>query len=189
MMLKLRSKRSSKSKLPVLSTEDLEHQRLTSLINSMTDAVIAVDENCAVVVYNAAALNILDVNNIPVGNSIQTFIKPIDVNNQPVDIVAMVHQTTNPLTNRDLRLRYDDGSIVNLFLSIAPVHLSYGQQGAHGFVLVFRDITREKSLEEERDEFISVVSHELRTPIAISEGNISKRPSMKPITRFYFFLT
>jgi signal transduction histidine kinase len=36
-----------------------------------------------------------------------------------------------------------------------------------------RDITREKSLEEERDEFISVVSHELRTPIAIAEGNIS----------------
>ena len=39
--------------------------------------------------------------------------------------------------------------------------------------MLLRDITREKSLEEERDEFISVVSHELRTPIAISEGNIS----------------
>src|SRR5690606_26114325 len=38
---------------------------------------------------------------------------------------------------------------------------------------LLRDITREKSLEEERDEFISVVSHELRTPIAIAEGNIS----------------
>jgi signal transduction histidine kinase len=41
-----------------------------------------------------------------------------------------------------------------------------------GYVILIRDITREKSLEEERDEFISVVSHELRTPIAISEGNI-----------------
>jgi len=39
-------------------------------------------------------------------------------------------------------------------------------------VLLLRDITREKSLEEERDEFISVVSHELRTPIAIAEGDI-----------------
>lgn len=36
-----------------------------------------------------------------------------------------------------------------------------------------RDITHEKSLEEERDEFISVISHELRTPIAIAEGDIS----------------
>jgi two-component system phosphate regulon sensor histidine kinase PhoR len=40
-------------------------------------------------------------------------------------------------------------------------------------VLLLRDITREKSLEEERDEFIAVVSHELRTPITIAEGNIS----------------
>ena len=36
-----------------------------------------------------------------------------------------------------------------------------------------RDITKAKSLEEERDEFISVVSHELRTPITIAEGSLS----------------
>ncbi len=36
-----------------------------------------------------------------------------------------------------------------------------------------RDITKQKSLEEERDEFISVVSHELRTPITIVEGSLS----------------
>src|SRR5690606_36349528 len=36
-----------------------------------------------------------------------------------------------------------------------------------------RDITHEKSLEEEREEFISVVSHELRTPVTIAEGNLS----------------
>lgn len=62
---------------------------------------------------------------------------------------------------------------MNLYLSIAPVHLGYGRQGQQGFVLLLRDITHEKSLEEERDEFISVISHELRTPIAIAEGNLS----------------
>lgn len=36
-----------------------------------------------------------------------------------------------------------------------------------------RDVTKQKSLEEERDEFISVVSHELRTPITIVEGTLS----------------
>lgn len=47
-------------------------------------------------------------------------------------------------------------------MSIAPVHLGYGEKGQRGYVLLLRDITREKSLEEERDEFISVVSHELQ---------------------------
>jgi signal transduction histidine kinase len=56
--------------------------------------------------------------------------------------------------------------------------LGYGEAGQRGYVLLLRDITREKSLEEERDEFISVVSHELRTPIAIAEGSISNAQVM-----------
>lgn len=150
----------------------LEHQRLTSLINSMADAVIAVDQHVKVVLYNAAALNIFDVNNIDAGSSLGSLFKPIDKDNQPFDIVDMVKNTKVPVTNRDLRLKYADGSVINIYLSVAPVHLGYGQKGQSGFVILLRDITREKSLEEERDEFISVVSHELRTPITIAEGNL-----------------
>lgn len=157
----------------ILENEQLDHQRLTSLINSMADAVIAVDDHARVVLYNGAALNILDVNNIKSGVAISRIFKPIDKNNQPFDINSIIRETTLPTTNRDLRLEYSDDSKINLYLSIAPVHLGYGQKGQSGFVLLIRDITREKSLEEERDEFISVVSHELRTPIAISEGDIS----------------
>ena len=153
--------------------DKLAYGRLTTLINSMADAVIAVDENVRVVLFNGAALNILDRNNIKEGQSLGELLTPIDKNNQPVDIVAMVLSSTTPSTNRDLRIKYGDGSMSNLYLSIAPVHLGYGSSGQKGFVLLLRDITLEKSLEEERDEFISVVSHELRTPIAIAEGNIS----------------
>lgn len=152
--------------------ERLEHQRLTSLINSMADAVIAVDQDIKVVLYNAAALNILDVNSIKQGSTLASLLRPVDKDNQPHDITAMVLEAQVPTTSRDLLLAYPDGSKINLYMSIAPVHLGYGAKGQHGYVILLRDITREKSLEEERDEFISVVSHELRTPIAISEGNI-----------------
>ena len=161
---------------PTLTTdevnEQLEHERLTSLINSMVDAVIAVDSQMHIVVYNGATLNIFDVNNIEVGTPLQKIFQPIDDNDKPADIVSMVKSATTPLTDRDLRLKYADGSAINLYISIAPVRLSYGQQGQSGFVILLRDITREKSREEERDEFISVVSHELRTPVTIAEGNI-----------------
>jgi PAS domain S-box-containing protein len=151
----------------------LEHERLLSLVNSMADGVIAVDEHVRIVLYNAAALNILDSNSSMVGKSLGEFLHPIESKRKPVDILQVVLDTKLPTVNRDYHLRYGDGSYINLFLSITPVHLGFGKQGQGGFVLLLRDITREKSLEEERDEFISVISHELRTPIAIAEGNIS----------------
>ncbi len=151
----------------------VEHERLTSLINSMADGVIAVNSKMNIVTSNGAALNILDVNDTLIGKSLGDVLKPVDKNNQHVPIEHLVQQAKIPTTTRELLLTYTDGSKINLYLSIAPVHLGYGRKGSQGYVLLMRDITHEKSLEEERDEFISVVSHELRTPIAITEGNIS----------------
>lgn len=151
---------------------DVERERLTSLINSMADGVIAVDEKLTVVLYNGAALNILDVNETMAGNPVQNVLTIVDKNGNDVDIVKQIKSIKTQFTNRDWRIKYHDGSEANLYLSIAPVRLGYGQEGMHGYVILLRDITHEKSLEEERDEFISVVSHELRTPIAIAEGNI-----------------
>lgn len=155
------------------STAQLEHERLTSLINSMGDGVLAVDEQIHVVVYNGSALNILDINTLKPNAPIGPVIHLIDKDNKKIDVVNLVKDTKIATSYRDYRLQYADQSTINLYLSIAPVHLGYGTRGKRGYVLLMRDITHEKSLEEERDEFISVVSHELRTPIAIAEGNIS----------------
>ena len=151
----------------------LEHERLTSLIGSMADGVIAVDDQIKVVLYNGAALNILDVNSSIKGRSLKNVLHLYDKNGQEIAAEQLVQDTNTATSSRDLLLHYADGSTANVYLSIAPVHLGYGEQGDRGYVLLLRDITREKSLEEERDEFISVISHELRTPIAITEGNIS----------------
>jgi len=151
----------------------IEHERLTSLINSMADGVITVSSKMNIVLSNGAALNILDVNDTLINKRLHEVLHPFDKNNQPVPIEKLVQEAKIPTSTRDLILKYPDGSQINLYLSIAPVRLGYGRRGGSGWVLLMRDITHEKSLEEERDEFISVVSHELRTPIAITEGNIS----------------
>lgn len=151
----------------------LEHSRLISLVNSMADGVIALDKHLKIAMYNGAALNVLDLNKSIDGHHIGSILKPFDKNNQPVDIEEYIKSIKTQTTNRDLRLKYEDNSVINLYLNVAPVNQGYGRESGGGYVLQLRDITREKSLEEERDEFISVVSHELRTPIAIAEGNIS----------------
>ncbi len=160
-------------KSPEDKQAQLEHERLTSLVNSMADGVLAIDENMEIVLSNGAALNILDVNSTLKGRRLGEVMYLEDRNKRKVDVEKLISGITTATTNRDLLLRYQDNSTLNLYLSIAPVHLGYGTAGQQGYVLLMRDITHEKSLEEERDEFISVVSHELRTPIAIAEGNIS----------------
>lgn len=151
----------------------IEHERLNSLINNMADGVIALDDRLHVALYNGAALDVLNMNATITEKHITEICKPIDKHNQEVDISQLISKTKTSQSYRDFRLKYADGSEANLYLSIAPVHLGYGKTGTQGYVLLLRDITREKSLEEERDEFISVVSHELRTPITIAEGNLS----------------
>lgn len=155
------------------ASAELERERLLSLINSMADGVVATNEKGRIVLYNGAALNIFDVNSNLENKKIDEFAKFIDKNNQPINITEIILETSTQNSSRDYKISYPDGSISNLYVSIAPVKLGFGKNGNKGFVVLIRDITREKSLEEERDEFISVVSHELRTPIAIAEGNIS----------------
>lgn len=151
----------------------IEHERLTSLINSMADGVIATDEHGRIVLYNGAALDILDSNSSITGKPLSGILKMQDQHGRAIDISALIRSTKTPTSSREWRLAYQDGSAINLYVSMAPVRLGFGKDGMRGHVLLLRDITHEKSLEEERDEFISVVSHELRTPIAIAEGNIS----------------
>lgn len=150
----------------------LEQKRLNASINNMVDGVLAVDSNLRISEYNAAALDILDVNGSIEGKPLATYLKPLDSNNSAINIAHYLRELKRAEIRRDLKLRYSDDSEIALYLASAPVRLGYGHDEA-GFTLILRDITREKSLEDERNEFISVVSHELRTPIAIAEGNIS----------------
>lgn len=154
------------------ASAELERERLLSLINSMADGVIATDEAGKIVLYNGAALNILDKNTNLANKTLDKVAKILDSNNQPIAMTEYITSVKTQTTSRDYKLLYPDESVSNLYMSVAPVKLGFGRDGNKGFVVLLRDITREKSLEEERDEFISVVSHELRTPIAIAEGNI-----------------
>lgn len=156
----------------------VEHERLVSLIGSMADGVLAVDDRIKIVLYNGAVLNILDINTTLQDKKLKTILSLFDTNGQAIDVNDLVRSCKTSTSTRDLLIHYADGSKANIYLSIAPVRLGYGEAGDHGYVILLRDITREKSLEEERDEFISVVSHELRTPIAIAEGNISNAEFM-----------
>jgi PAS domain S-box-containing protein len=169
MIMAMANQMLPKNDAPSLS---FEHERLLALINSMLDGVIAVGEDSRIILSNSIALETLDINSLN-GRKVNDVLKLISPDDQPVDVWSVISTAALPYSNNSWRVSYDDGSTANLSVNISPVRAGVGNPGAGGWVIIIRDITAEKSLEEERDDFISVTSHELRTPIAIAEGNIS----------------
>lgn len=155
------------------SKAKLEHERIKTLINSMADAVIATDPEGKITLYNAAALNILDTNQDLVGKDLHTTLNVLNEERKPIDILNLSLQKNTSINADNLFLKYNDDELISIRVFVSQVRLGFGSNQEEGFILTLRDITREKSLEEERDEFISVISHELRTPVTITEASIS----------------
>ena len=160
-----------------MDNNTLSRDQFVGLINSMMDGVIITDHQDNVIMYNGGALSMLNRNTAIEGQSIDKFLVLSDKNKKQIKLASLYAKANNAKTNRDLRIYYKDGSYISVALNIHPIYTSYGSN-KKGYIFLIRDISQERSLEEEREEFISVVSHELRTPIAIAEGNISNAQLM-----------
>ncbi|OYW86415.1 hypothetical protein B7Z17_00450 [Candidatus Saccharibacteria bacterium 32-49-10] len=153
--------------------EALERDRMLTLINNITDAVFSINSQGQVRTYNSAALNILDTNQKIDGKSINDLMQIEDEEGGSIDVFAELSKDKTIRKREDLIMRLGDDDLLRLEATFAPVQGSgLKSDTPDSYVLILRDITRVKSLEEERDEFISVVSHELRTPVAIAEGSL-----------------
>lgn len=154
---------------------NFERTRLLSLINSMADAVIATEKNGKITLYNGAALDLLNTNESLQGKNLNNFLQLKDEKGEEVDLLGDTYKKQAPITRDDVYFIAQDGSRVYLHISVSSISSVFSGSSsiATGFIMILRDITKQKTLDEQRDEFISVVSHELRTPIAIAEANIS----------------
>lgn len=156
-----------------LRQQQFERQRLLSLINNMGEAVIATDEKGKILLYNAATLDLLDTNQSLDNKPIDKILFLKDKSKKSVKLSKLMKSSPTGLTENNLIHEFSPGDFINMYINIAPIKLGFKEDVGSGYIIILRDITKEKSLEEERDEFISVVSHELRTPAAIAEGGVS----------------
>lgn len=157
--------------------ERLQYDRLLTIINNLTDAAFTTDEKGQVVMYNAACLDLIDTNDSLRGRTVGDLFSLTDQEGQAVNLTAALKEIKKATRREDLNHTYSDGETIRLEITAAPIRSSYSLRKRRdelgGYILIMRDITKQKNLEEERDEFISVVSHELRTPITIVEGTLS----------------
>jgi PAS domain S-box-containing protein len=157
--------------------ESLQRDRILTIVNNLGDAILSTDKEGKVTVYNASSLSLLDTNVNINGKHIDDLLNLVDQSNEPVSLFKELRSVKNSVTREDLEYTYKDGEQIRLSVTYSPIRSSYSAskkaESHDGYIIIMRDITKSKSLEEERDEFISVVSHELRTPITIVEGTIS----------------
>ena len=169
----------------------LERNRIVSLINSMADAVVATDQDGKIQLYNGAALILFNTNETLTGKNLQEYLKLKDKETKKAyNIIAEAQKTGRIIQRDDVLYKNNLKETLNIFVNLAPVRVSVTEEGQTGYIILLRDITKEKTIEEQRDEFISIVSHELRTPIAITEANISTAllPSVKTLKQKNDFL-
>lgn len=157
--------------------ESLQRDRTLTIVNNLTDAVLSTDMDGIIRVYNAASLNLLDTNDSLNNHHIDEILPLTDQLNNSVSLFKEFQATKTVKKRDDLNFAYDDGEKIRLEITYAPIRSNYSQskkgETHDGYIVIMRDITKSKSLEEERDEFISVTSHELRTPLTIAEGSLS----------------
>ncbi len=156
--------------------EILERDRILTIVNNLADAILSTDEDGVIRMYNAASLNLLDTNTGLNGRHIDEVLTLFNQDDEKIALSEVMQKARSVIVRDDVHFIVAEES-VRLEITYSPIRSSYsdasGAGAQDGYIIILRDITKAKSLEEERDEFISVVSHELRTPITIAEGTIS----------------
>ena len=157
--------------------ERMQTRRLRAVVNNLKDALISIGVDGNVQLYNSAALDLLNTNRDIMGVDADKLFNLIDDDGNAVALSSVVKSATRTIERTDLRLAYSDGQKINLQLTIIPVKNQFTVHSVHdldGVIVMARDITKQKSLDDERDEFIGVVSHELRTACGYCRGGFIK---------------
>lgn len=153
-------------------SELVQINRQTTLLNSISDAVLTLNKYGRITSQNAGAQVFFDTNASLIGRDIDVILQLRDYGNKPRPLREIIAETKSSSSRDDLSIG-SGGEVRHLSIQISRIRGTFDDEEEYGVVLIIRDITKQKTLEEEKDEFISVTSHELRTPVAIAEGSLS----------------
>jgi two-component system phosphate regulon sensor histidine kinase PhoR len=136
----------------------IEKLRIESIVQSMEDAVVAINRDNQIVMINRVAERIFEISSKQAfAGLLSDYIK----NKMIIDNFNAVLEAKNTLKNE---VKFQLGKKEHIFAAVFTPIVSEKKEAA-GSVAVFRDITEIKELDKMKSEFLNMVSHELRTPL------------------------
>ncbi|WP_199412811.1 cell wall metabolism sensor histidine kinase WalK [Weissella confusa] len=153
------------------NSTEFERRRLDSVLEHMTDGVIATDRRGSINIINTAALQMtgMEDSNVALGQPILEVLQIADRYNLR-ELLDNQDELLLDFSNEERQL------IIRAYFSLIQRASGF----ISGLVIMLHDVTEQQRIEEERRQFVSNVSHELRTPLtsvksyvdALQEGAI-----------------
>jgi PAS domain S-box-containing protein len=143
----------------------LEKERDETLLESMNEGMIALDDKGTIVLINSVATAMFGLD--PKATNV-SFNENISLTSQlgkevPPEILPTATLQTGEIVDDVYTLKDDGTHKILVNISASPIKLEGRIAGA---ILVVRDVTKEKEVDRMKTEFISLASHQLRTPLS-----------------------
>lgn len=155
---------ASKAVTSLQSVVKTEQAKVNAMVESMADGVVMTDIDYRILVVNPSARAIIG---LPKKESITIF-DFIDNLGGKFDIRGRLEESVKlnkPFKSEEVLIR---DKFYKIF--VFPVNTSPGEglqdNNVVGGVVIFHDVTAERSIEQIREQFTSMIVHELRTPLS-----------------------
>lgn len=136
------------------ATTEAERRRLTSVLENMSDGVVATDRSLRVILMNDQARDMIGLaEEEAMGANLQNLL-------EFEDEIIIPEDGTMPPKLIDLST---DEELFLVRAYFSPIQKHSGP--ITGLIVVLHDVTEQEQVEQDRREFVANVSHELRTPL------------------------
>lgn len=136
-----------------------EKERTQSIINSLPDGLIVLDEDNRIISINPEAERVLRVRNEQIK---RMTIEEISDKGKVSELYDAIGGEVK-WKGRSYEVSFEGPSKRYFEVNITP--MSIGEE-IRGMIIVMHDITREKELQKIKTEFVSIAAHQLRTPLS-----------------------